>query len=256
MNRISRPSLRKGLESADAGSQVIAYLTLGDPPDRFLEVAHEVLEAGALTLELGFPHPSPREGRVLLDSHRRALEAGVDTERALHLFGEVARSHAKVPLMAVVQWSAIEEDSQQCQFLDGLSQAGAAAVLPIEVPLGKLASFAERVRSRGMETVLSCFSDAPARLRRIALQYGSGCIYVPRGRKTGSQEAGEIEAFCRLLASETELPIVVGFGVERAEDVAEICATKAVAAAVGSSLVNRIAEGIAAGPYVSSLIAK
>ncbi|NOY30682.1 MAG: tryptophan synthase subunit alpha [Planctomycetes bacterium] len=246
--------MRKALESAGDGSQVVAYLTLGDPPGRFLEVAHEVLDAGALTLELGFPHPSPREGRTLLDSHRRALDAGVDTERALHLLGEISRSHVEVPLVAVVQWSAVEEDQQQCEFLEGLSQAGAAAVLPIDVPLGKLSRFAERVHSRGMETVLSCFPDTPARLRRIALQYCSGCIYVPRGRGTGSQEVVEIEAFCSLLASETELPMVVGFGVERAEDVAEICATKAVAAAVGSALVKRIAEGEDAGAFVSSLI--
>ena len=146
MSQIDRPSLRNRLDAAGEGSQVIAYLTLGDPPDRFLEVAHEVIEAGVLALELGFPHPSPREGSTLLDSHRRAIDEGVNTERALQLLEAVARSHAEVPLVAVVQWPAIEQQGRRREFLDGLSQAGAAAVLPIDVPLGKLSSFAECAR--------------------------------------------------------------------------------------------------------------
>ena len=76
----------------------------------------------------------------------------------------------------------------------------------------------------------------------------SGCLYVPQGRgPTGAQEDVEIEEFCNMLAAETELPIVVGFGVEQAEDVAAICATKATAAAVGSALVRRIAAGGSSG---------
>lgn len=213
-----------------------------------------MLAAGALTLELGFPHPSPREGSTLLDSHRRALEAGINTKQAMQLLSELARRHPNTPLMAVVQWPAIEDEQQQCKFLEALAQAGAAAVLPIDIPLGKLASFAEQVGSHSIETVLSCSPDTPARLRRIALKYCTGCIYVPRAQGTGSQEVTDIEEFCRVLSTETDLPIIVGFGVERPEDVAEICATTAVAAAVGSALVRRVAEGEDAGAFVSALL--
>ena len=45
MRESVRPSLRALLSNLPAGNHVIAYLTIGDPPDRFLEIAHEVLAA-------------------------------------------------------------------------------------------------------------------------------------------------------------------------------------------------------------------
>lgn len=251
-----RPSLRSLLDAAEPGSHVIAYLTLGDPQDRFLEVAHEVLEAGALTLELGFPYAEAKEGATLLASHHRALKAGVNTSKAMELWKSLACQHPQMPLIAVVQWPAIASPLDRDRFLEGLADAGAAAILPVGLPLWQLPAFAASVDRRGLQTVLPCAPNASRKAREITFRHCSGCLYVPRGRLTGGASEFAVADFCSRLAGETELPFVVGIGVKTAEDVAEICRTPAKAAAVGSALVEHITRGGSAGELVRRLLAR
>lgn len=252
----TKPSLRVFLEAVEPGNHLIAYLTIGDPPDRFVEVANEVLAAGALTLELGFPDAKPAEGPTLSASHERALNAGVNVERAMEMLKAIARAYPDRPIVAVVQSAAITHADEFGRFLDELVEAGAAAVLPVGLAPWQLPAFAERVHQRGLETVLACPPDASRRLREIIFRYCSGCLYVPRGRVTGSsQQFGNFTDFCHLVANETDLPLVVGVGVKTAGDVAEICRTPAKAAAVGSALVDHLARGGSAAEFVRRLTA-
>lgn len=252
-----RPSLRALLSAVASGNQLIAYLTIGDPADRFLQVAEEAFNAGALTLELGFPTPAPREGAVLTASHRRALDAGVDTPRAIALFAAVAQALPKTPLIAVVHWAALKSEAERDRFLDALAEAGAAAVLPVGLAPWQFPAFASRTDQRGMETVIPCAPTASPKLRALALRYCSGCLYVPRARLTGSAQGLPIPAdFCRRVSEETDIPMVVGIGVETPQDVAAICRTPAKAAAVGSALVEHLRKGGSAGQMVRWLLSQ
>ena len=140
------PSLRDALLRLVAGNHVVAYLTLGDPPDHFPQVVDEVLEAGAVALELGFPAAKPNEGEILpTASHRRAaLDAGVDMQQAMSLLKAVAIRHPSIPLVAVVQWSSIQAKTERDWFLEALADARAAAVLAVGLPLWELPGWAAK----------------------------------------------------------------------------------------------------------------
>ncbi len=251
----SRPSLCGFLKAVVPGNHLIAYLTIGDPPGRFLAVANEVLEAGALTLELGFPYSEPTEGAALLASHQRALNAGVNTQKAMGMFKAIAQQHPQTPLVAVVQWPAIKSEDELGRFLDGLVDAGAAAVLPVGLPFWQLPAFAAHVHQRGLQTVVACPPSSSRKLRQIALRYCSGCLYVPQGRVTGgSKEFANVADFCHLVSTETGTPTIVGVGVRDPQDVAEICSTPAKAAAVGTALIDHVTKGGSAGEFVRRLI--
>lgn len=257
MPRSPRPSFRDFLDAVQPGNHLIGYLTIGDPPDRFMGIADEVLEAGALTLELGFPSREPSEGATLLASHQRAWNAGVNTQRAMEMMKAIARRHPETPLLAVVQWPSIKPEIERGRFLDELADAGAAAVLPVGLPLWQLPAFAARVDELGLQTAFSCSPDASRKRRGIALRYCSGCLYVPRGRVTGgSKEFVDFADFCHLVSNEADVPIVVGVGVKNAEDVREICSTPAKAAVVGSALVDHVTKGGSAGEFVRRLISR
>jgi tryptophan synthase alpha chain len=250
-------SLRDHLAAAHSGSQVVAYLTLGDPPGRSEELASEVIQAGALALELGFPHPNPLEGAVLQASHARALAAGVTTPLAIEMLAAIARRHPETPLVAIVQWSGPQSDGEVESLLDGLAGAGAAAVLAVGLPLWGVPALAEQVHRRGMQTVVACAPDSSRTRREITFRFTSGAIYVPRGRVTGGEQAfSNIGEFCQQITAETDLPIIVGVGIRSADDVAEICATPAKAAAVGTALVDHVAKGGAAGQFVKELLGR
>lgn len=250
----ARPSLRDFLGKVPRGNHVVAYLTIGDPPERFREVAAQLLAAGALTLELGLPFAEPVEGACLSASHRRALAAGWSTPRAMEMLNQIGEDHPRTPLIAVVQWPAIESAEALDRFLDDLAQTRAAAVLPVGMSFWQLARFAERVHACGLQTVIP-FAPTTSRTRLgIALRYCSGCLYVPRGRTTGGgAEYGDVAEFCRRVAGETDLPIIVGVGVNTAAHVEEICRTPAKAAAVGSALVDHIAHGGSASDFLRRL---
>lgn len=256
MSQGIRPSLKEQLNAAGSGKQVVAYLTIGDPAERFVEIAGELLAAGALALELGFPYPEPKEGPALFASHQRALNAGFTPPRAMEMLKSVSRAYPSAALLAVVQWPAIKSEDLLGPFLDDLADAGAAAILPVGLPLWQLPALAARVHERGMQTVLACPPDTSRAFRGIAFRFCSGGIYVPRGRLTGSaQQTGDAAEFCNTISTETELPIIVGVGIKSAADVAEVCRTPAKAAAVGSALVEHILQGGSPGEFVRRLIA-
>jgi tryptophan synthase alpha subunit len=229
-------------------------LTLGDPAKNFFEVADAVLAAGALTLELGIPSSQPKEGAVLRASHERALRAGVNGQIAIELLGGIARRHAGLPLVAVIQWPAAEKNGELELLLDAIAAAGAAAVLPVGVSVWQYPTLAAQVHQRRLETVLPCPPSASLKLRQIVYRFCSGCLYVPRGRVTGSaKEFGNFDEFCRQVSSETRTPMIVGVGVRSAADVTEICNTPAKAAAVGTALVEHIARGGRADEFIRGL---
>ena len=251
------PSLRGALLQLAAGNHVVAYLTLGDPPDQFPQVVDEVLEAGAVALELGFPAAEPNEGEILTASHRRALDAGVDMQQAMSLLKAVAMRHPSIPLVAVVQWSSIQAKTERDWFLEALADARAAAVLAVGLPLWELPGWAAQVHERGLQTVIPCPPNASDKFLEIVLRFCSGCLYVPRGRVTGSVgESANVAEFCRHVAGRSDLPMIVGVGVKTAADVAEIGRTPAKAAAVGTALVDQIARGGSAGQFMRSLVSR
>jgi tryptophan synthase alpha chain len=250
-----RPTLREFLTSA-TGPQLIAYLTLGDPPDRFAEVASEVISAGALMLELGIPCSTPQEGPVLTASHQRAIAAGFTNHRAFEIMRAIAENCPDRPLLIVLQWSAIvsEGDCRSC--LERLATGGAAAILPVGLPFARLAWFADQVQRTGMQLVLSCFADTPPEIWRLALPHCSGCVYIPRRRgQSGTTSIIDLAALCSRLRSETDLPLIVGFDVSTANDVSEICSIPGVAAAVvGSALVDYMVAGGSASEFIRMLL--
>jgi tryptophan synthase alpha chain len=253
----ARPSLRRYLTAAPAGSQVVAYLTIGDPSDRFAEVADELLAAGALTLELGLPHPKPLEGPTLLASHQRALASGVNSARAVELLRCVSARRPSIPLAVVAQADALADNTDGDGLLDLLAGAGVAAVLPVGASLWQLPALSARIEARGLETVIACPVAASRKFRDIAMRYCSGALYVPRAKMTGNTaEARDAGEFCAGVAAETDLPMIVGVGVETARDVAQICATAAKAAAVGSALVAHINRGGSAGEFIRGLLGR
>ena len=139
----------------------------------------------------------------------------------------------------------------------GLPRRAARPCSPSVARLWQLPAFAARVHERRLQTMIACAPDSSRTLRGLAFRYCSGAVYVPRGRQTGDAQAfANIAEFCQQVARETDLPMIVGVGVNRAADVAEICATPAKAAAVGTALVDHVTRGGSAGEFVRQLIGR
>lgn len=257
MNKVHRVSLRERLTAQQDGeSAVIAYLTLGDPVDNFLDCAQSILDAGALTLELGVPLDTPREGPVLLASHARARAGGTDEVAALALLAKVHAANPKVPLIAVNHWHALGSGDTLEAFVESAATAGATAVLIVGLPLGQVVPFRRACDKADVESVLSCFPDTPRRMRALIYRQTTGCIYVARSRgDSGGTGVNDVDQLCRDMREETELPIIVGFGIDDSAGVVRNCDSGAKAAVIGSALVERMARSPAEGArFVNQLL--
>lgn len=236
----------------------IAYLTLGDPATDFTACAQAIIDAGASTLELGIPLDAPHEGEILLASHHRARAAGTDEYKALALLSAVHQANPAVPLIAVNQWQALGDSDSLGSFVARASRAGASAVLIVGLPFGQLGRFRSACDDANIESVLSCFPDTPGRMRSMIYRQCTGCIYVARSRGTsGGEAAVSVNDLCREIRSETDVPLIVGFGIIDAAAVSRVCAAGAHAAVVGSALVERVAENWTTGArFMAGLLDK
>jgi len=255
----SAASLREWLiDKPDVANAVIGYLTLGDPANDFADCAKAIIDAGALTLELGIPLDAPREGDILLASHRRARAGGTDEHKALALLSAVHQANPALPLIAVNQWQALGDSDSLGSFVARASRAGASAVLIVGLPFGQLGPFRSACDDASIESILSCFPDTPGRMRSMIYRQCTGCIYIARSRGTsGGEGAVSVNDLCREIRSETDVPLIVGFGITDAAAVSRVCAAGAHAAVVGSALVERVAENRTTGArFMAGLLGK
>jgi tryptophan synthase alpha chain len=252
-----RVSLRQHLAGqVDGANALIAYLTLGDPVEDFLSCSQSILDSGAVTLELGIPLDSPKEGDVLLASHSRARMRGIGESEALALLSRVHEANPRVPLIAVNHWPALGCSDALTVFVGRAAAAGASAVLIVGLPFGQLGPFRVACDDANVESVLSCFSDTPKRLRAMIYRQCTGCVYIARSRgESGGDGAVSVDDLCREMRAETDIPLIVGFGIDDAAAVERVCRAGAKAAVVGSALVNRIAQDPASGAkFISALL--
>jgi tryptophan synthase alpha chain len=258
LTRAGPASLRECLASQPAGVRsLIAYLTLGDPVDDFVTCAQSILDSGAVTLELGVPLESPDEGAVLLASHTRARRGGTDEAKALGLLSRVHDANPDTPLIAINHWSALATSAALASFVAAAALAGASAVLIVGLPFGQLAAFRRACDDAGVECVLSCFPDTPRRMRTLIYRQATGCIYIARGRGvSGGADTVDVADLCRTMRAETDVPLIVGFGIDTPQAVATVCEAGARAAVVGSALVDRVStDPQSAAAFAAELLA-
>jgi tryptophan synthase alpha chain len=229
---------------ADGRGGLITYTTAGDPDlTRSGDILVALDRAGADVLEVGVPFSDPlADGPVIQRATERALAGGANLRGVLDLIERVRpRIHAPIvvfsyanPLMRM----GIEAFAQRA------AAAGVDGVLALDLPIEEAGEFRTTLKASGLDTIfLLSPTTTEMRIQRAA-ELGNGFLYgISRLGVTGARAsvAAGAEAMVRRIRTQTDLPIALGFGISRPEQVAEVTAY-ADAAVVGSALVSVIAE--------------
>jgi len=225
---------------------LIPYITAGYPSTEGTADLLRMLEAeGADLIEVGIPFSDPlADGPTIQRSTHAALQGGMTVARMLEA---VDRANLSVPLIAFTYLNPILQFGLP-RFVDAAASAGVSGVLLTDLPWGADPGIERVLRRSDLDVIqLVAPTTAPARRATIAAA-AQGFLYViARLGVTGtSTTIGEaLPRAVRELRSETDLPIVVGFGIETA-DQARAIADFADGVVVGSALVRRLAEGLPA----------
>ena len=232
-----RQTGRKGL---------IAYLTAGDPsPDHTPALVAALVRGGADLIELGVPFSDPiADGPVIQRAGERALAAGTSLKKVLEIATEI-RQTSEVPLLLFTYLNPVVRYG-----LDNLARDAAAAgidgCLLTDASVEEAQEYVEAMHRYGLDTVfLGAPTSTPRRLQLVA-KYSTGFVYlVSRTGVTGERDSisGQTGPLVKAMREVTDLPLALGFGISRPEQVGEAGAG-VDAVVVGSAIVRMIEKNL------------
>ena len=242
---------------------VAPFVTAGDPDSESTSaILESIYEAGATCCELGVPYSDPiADGPVIQSSYTRALNAGMTLTKMFDVVATFSKSHS-MPLLAMASYSLIFRNGIETFVKRGEASGLAGFVVP-DLPLEESDELDTQCRRAGLALVrLVTPTTPPERAREIARR-STGFLYcVSVAGVTGERTALPENLVERIqwLREESDVPILVGFGISTADQAREVAAV-ADGVIVGSAVVRcveKAQEGTsmpdAVGNFVRELV--
>lgn len=221
----------------------IPFVPAGDPSLAATgDLIRELARCGADVIEVGVPYSDPlADGPVITASYARALRAGFKLEAFFAAAKRWAQEAGAVPLVAMTAYSLVCRQGAAA-FVAHAQAAGFAGLIVPDLPAEEAAELAGLAGAAGLALIqLVAPTTPPERAAKIA-SLSSGFLYVVSVTGiTGERATLSAKLHERLawLRTKTKLPLCVGFGVSRPEQVREL-ASVADGVIVGSALVKRL----------------
>ena len=239
---------------AEGRKAFVAYVMAGDPDfETSLDVVRGLPGAGVDVIELGLPFTDPMaDGPTIQLAGQRALAAGMTLDRTLELARAFREGDDTTPIVLMGYYNPIYSRGV-ARFLADAKAAGIDGLIVVDLPPEEDNELCLPAQAAGMNFIrLATPTTDDARLPRV-LQNTSGFVYyVSITGITGAAEAqaGDVGPEVARIKAATDLPVIVGFGInspERARGIAEI----ADGAVVGSAIVSRVGAGAAVGDVLA-----
>ncbi|MDO7690326.1 MAG: tryptophan synthase subunit alpha [Pirellulales bacterium] len=248
---------------AESRRAVSPFVTAGDPDGKSTSaILDSICTAGATCCELGVPYSDPiADGPVIQASYTRALNAGMTLTKMFDIVSAFSKSHS-MPLLAMASYSLIYRNGIKT-FVKRGQESGLAGFVVPDLPLEESDELDTQCRLAGLALVrLVTPTTPPERAREIARR-STGFLYcVSVAGVTGERTALPENLLERIqwLREESDVPILVGFGISTAEQAKEVAAV-ADGVIVGSAVVRCIERAEsgksmadAAGDFVRELV--
>lgn len=217
----------------------IPFIMAGDPDlETTVRLVPELDRAGSHVVELGIPFSDPvADGPVIQRAGLRALRHRYTLSDYLKAVGSI-RKETDVPLLLFSYFNPIFQYG-----LDSLARdaraAGVDGVLVTDIIPEEAEQYCACMESNELDCVfLAAPTSGRDRIARIA-NCSTGFVYVvSRTGVTGVQEqlSGSVQPTVERVREYTQLPVVVGFGISRPEQVQAVWKISD-GAVVGSAIV-------------------
>lgn len=237
----------KFAELSAAGKKAfVSYVMAGDPDfDTSLEIVKGLPAAGVDIIELGLPFTDPMaDGPTIQLAGQRALDGGMTLQRTLDLAAEFRKTDDTTPIVLMGYYNPIYSRGVD-KFLVDAAASGIDGLIVVDLPPEEDDELCIPAQKAGLNFIrLATPTTDDERLPRV-LQNTSGFVYyVSITGITGAAEAeaGDVGPEVARIKAATDLPVIVGFGInspERAQTIASI----SDGAVVGSAIVSQIGAG-------------
>ncbi|WP_299963546.1 tryptophan synthase subunit alpha [uncultured Roseobacter sp.] len=237
----------KFADLSNAGTKAfVAYIMAGDPDfDTTLDVMRGLPAAGVDVIELGLPFTDPMaDGPTIQLAGQRALAGGMTLARTLELAERFREDDQDTPIVLMGYYNPIYSRGVD-RFLTEARQAGIDGLIIVDLPPEEDSELCLPAQAAGLNFIrLATPTTDDKRLPQVLRNTSGFVYYVSITGITGSAEpqASDVAPEVARIKSATDLPVIVGFGVntpEKSRAIAEI----ADGVVVGSAIVGKIVAG-------------
>ncbi|MTJ04897.1 MAG: tryptophan synthase subunit alpha [Sediminimonas qiaohouensis] len=224
----------------------VAYVMAGDPDyDTSLELVKGLPGAGVDVIELGMPFTDPMaDGPTIQLAGQRALAAGQTLQKTLDMAAEFRKGDDTTPIVMMGYYNPIYNRGV-ARFLDDARAAGIDGLIVVDLPPEEDEELCIPAAKAGLNFIRLATPTTDSKRLPKVLENTSGFVYyVSITGITGSAEAeaADVAPEVARIKSQTDLPVIVGFGINSPEK-AEAIAGVADGCVVGSAIVSELAKG-------------
>jgi tryptophan synthase alpha chain len=226
----------------------VAYIMAGDPdPAVSLAVMQGLPAAGVDVIELGLPFTDPMaDGPTIQLAGQRALEGGMTVDKTLDMVRAFRKGDAKTPIVLMGYYNPIYSRGVD-RFLAEATDAGIDGLIIVDLPPEEDSELCIPAQKAGLNFIRLATPTTDDRRLPAVLQNTSGFVYyvsITGITGAGAAVAGDVGPEVARIKRQTDLPLVVGFGITTPKAARAIAAV-ADGCVVGSAIVKRIGDGAA-----------
>jgi tryptophan synthase alpha chain len=224
----------------------VAYVMAGDPDfDTSLELIRGLPGAGVDIIEMGLPFTDPMaDGPTIQLAGQRALEAGQTLDRTLAMARAFREEDDTTPIVLMGYYNPIYARGV-ARFLEQAKEAGIDGLIVVDLPPEEDDELCIPAQAAGLNFIRLATPTTDDRRLPKVLQNTSGFVYyVSITGITGAAaaQAGDVGPEVSRIKAQTDLPVIVGFGIRSPESARAIAAV-ADGAVVGTAIVKLVEEG-------------
>ncbi|OHC57068.1 MAG: tryptophan synthase subunit alpha [Rhodobacterales bacterium RIFCSPHIGHO2_02_FULL_62_130] len=231
---------------AEGKKAFVAYVMAGDPDlETSLEVMQGLPAAGVDVIELGVPFTDPMaDGPTIQLAGQRALEGGQTLQKTLDMVAAFRKGDNATPIVLMGYYNPIYSRGVD-KFLVDASAAGVDGLIVVDLPPEEDSELCLPAQAAGLNFIRLATPTTDAKRLPKVLQNTSGFVYyvsVTGITGAAAAQAGEVGPEVARIKQSTDLPVIVGFGINTPE-AARTIAGVADGCVVGSAIVKEIGAG-------------
>ncbi|MCA2010170.1 tryptophan synthase subunit alpha [Cereibacter sphaeroides] len=231
---------------AEKRKAFVAYMMGGDPDmATSLQIMKGLPGAGVDIIELGLPFTDPMaDGPTIQLAGQRALDGGMTMAKVLEMVRAFREGDKTTPIVLMGYYNPIYSRGVE-RFLKDATEAGIDGLIVVDLPPEEDSELCLPAQAAGMNFIrLATPTTDDKRLPAVLTNTSGFVYYVSITGITGSAaaQAGDVAPEVARIKAQTDLPVIVGFGINTPEQ-AQSIASVADGAVVGSAIVKQIGEG-------------
>ena len=227
--------------------KLITFTTGGDPDlDTSYQILKTIINNEVDVIEIGMPFSDPMaDGPTIQESSTRALKNGTKITDIFEIARKIREINNEIPIILMGYYNSIFSMGIDI-FSSNCLKFGIDGLIIVDLQPEEDSDLYLKTKLNNVDLIRLITPTTNKERLKTILNNASGFLYyVTITGITGQNSAdiSELEKSIKLIRSESNLPIVAGFGIKNKKDVEQI-STFTDGVVVGSSIINIIKDNL------------